>query len=391
MIERGQTPPPLEAAATLTPDFLGGEKVEEGIGLCLSGGGFRAMLFHLGAFIRLNELGLLPKIKRIASVSGGSIASGALAVAWNDLRFESSGVATNLVEIVGKPLLALARKRLDVRAIALGFLPFVHASRVASSVYDKLLFHGKTLQDLPEVPRFSFTATSLQTGVLWRFGRDYAADWRVGMWAKPDLPIALAVGASAAFPPYLSPAYIDVPAGAISAQSGADLHHESYTRRLWLTDGGVYDNLGLEPVWKRYRTIFVSDGGTVTPPSAAPRSSWLSQALRVTDIALQQGINMRRRVLFGLERSGERYIVYWGIGEPVDSYGVDNLLNFSSTETNLVAEVPTRLTRYSAEIRTRILRAGYAHADAALRASGIDMPVRSAVSFEHIPSVDNQS
>ena len=32
-----------------------------GIGLCLSGGGYRAMLFHVGAIWRLNELGLLRK------------------------------------------------------------------------------------------------------------------------------------------------------------------------------------------------------------------------------------------------------------------------------------------------------------------------------------------
>lgn len=55
---------PIEAAAAITPDFLGGQKLEDGIGLCLSGGGFRAMLFHLGAFIRLNELGLLRKLDR---------------------------------------------------------------------------------------------------------------------------------------------------------------------------------------------------------------------------------------------------------------------------------------------------------------------------------------
>ena len=78
----------IEAAAAVTPDFLGGQKLEDGIGLCLSGGGFRAMLFHLGAFIRLNELGLLRKLDRIASVSGGSIAAGGLAVAWNGLNFD---------------------------------------------------------------------------------------------------------------------------------------------------------------------------------------------------------------------------------------------------------------------------------------------------------------
>src|ERR1700727_2751182 len=89
-----------EVAAAVAADFLGGQKLEDGIGLCLSGGGFRAMLFHLGAFIRLNEMGLLSKLDRVASVSGGSIAAGALAVAWNDLNFDDVGVETNLSELV---------------------------------------------------------------------------------------------------------------------------------------------------------------------------------------------------------------------------------------------------------------------------------------------------
>ena len=45
-------------------------KPEEGIALCLSGGGYRAMLFHLGALWRLNEFGYLPKLARISSVFG---------------------------------------------------------------------------------------------------------------------------------------------------------------------------------------------------------------------------------------------------------------------------------------------------------------------------------
>src|SRR3712207_1443974 len=62
-----------------------GGKLEPGIGLAMSGGGFRAMLFHAGALMRLNELGLLSKIERISSVSGGSIAAGHLAVVWRAL------------------------------------------------------------------------------------------------------------------------------------------------------------------------------------------------------------------------------------------------------------------------------------------------------------------
>jgi len=56
---------------------------QEGIALCLSGGGYRAMLFHVGALIRLNELAYLPKLARISSVSGGSITAGMLGLKWN--------------------------------------------------------------------------------------------------------------------------------------------------------------------------------------------------------------------------------------------------------------------------------------------------------------------
>jgi predicted acylesterase/phospholipase RssA len=89
----GGTAVSVEAiAAAETMDFLGGQKLEEGIGLCLSGGGFRAMLFHLGAFIRMNELGLLANLDRVASVSGGSIAAGALAVAASVSRQDAAGL-----------------------------------------------------------------------------------------------------------------------------------------------------------------------------------------------------------------------------------------------------------------------------------------------------------
>lgn len=259
---KGADPRPAE-------DFLGARKLEPGIGLCLSGGGFRAMLFHVGALTRLNEAGILPKLDRVASVSGGSVAAGALAVGWARLRFDENGVATNLREEVSQPLLALAQKWVDAPAIVAGLLPFVTAAGVAARVYDRALFKGATLQDLPDRPRFTFTATSLQTGALWRFAKEYAAEYHVGQWPKPELKVADVVAASAAFPPYMSPAYVRVPPGAIEMQEGADLHEEGFKGRLRLTDGGVYDNLGLEPIWKRYETILVSDGGG---PCRATRS-----------------------------------------------------------------------------------------------------------------------
>lgn len=62
--------------AAYTPEAM---HRRSGLALCLSGGGFRAALFHLGALRRLNELGLLSKIDTISTVSGGSIVAAHLA------------------------------------------------------------------------------------------------------------------------------------------------------------------------------------------------------------------------------------------------------------------------------------------------------------------------
>ncbi len=61
-----------------------------GIGLCLSGGGYRAAAFHLGALRRLNEAGVLTRLKVISSISGGSIISAFLARHIRSLRVEGS-------------------------------------------------------------------------------------------------------------------------------------------------------------------------------------------------------------------------------------------------------------------------------------------------------------
>ena len=49
------------------------------MGLCLSGGGYRAALFHLGALRRLDELGVLGQVRTISAVSGGALIANLLA------------------------------------------------------------------------------------------------------------------------------------------------------------------------------------------------------------------------------------------------------------------------------------------------------------------------
>ncbi|MDX1582246.1 MAG: patatin-like phospholipase family protein, partial [Thermoanaerobaculia bacterium] len=70
------------------------ERLREGVALCLSGGGYRAMLFHLGVLWYLNEQRWLKRIARISSVSGGSITSACLGWRWNELCFDETNRST---------------------------------------------------------------------------------------------------------------------------------------------------------------------------------------------------------------------------------------------------------------------------------------------------------
>src|SRR4051794_13571976 len=83
--------------------------------LCLSGGGYRAMIFHVGVLWRLNEAGLLPKLSMVSSVSGGSITAGVLAMNWGQLEFDGSGVASpeSFQAAVVTPIREMAAQHID--------------------------------------------------------------------------------------------------------------------------------------------------------------------------------------------------------------------------------------------------------------------------------------
>jgi len=119
---------------------FGTEPVEEGIALALSGGGFRTTLFHLGSLWRLHELGYLPKLDRVSSVSGGSITAGVLELQWKDLNFANK-VATNFNEVIVSPLRDFCGKNIDAPAIGEGALPpWKSVSDAIQEEYDKHLF-----------------------------------------------------------------------------------------------------------------------------------------------------------------------------------------------------------------------------------------------------------
>jgi NTE family protein len=245
---------------------MANDALRPGIALALSGGGFRATLFHMGTLIRLNELGYLAQLDRISAVSGGSITAGMLACRWETLKSRGFAAA-ELDWLVTQPLRKFCARNIDARAIAEGTIsPWSSISEVLAREYDELFEHTR-LPELPEKPRTVFNTTNLQTGRDCRISKRYLADYRVGQIKDPDLSVATAVAASSAFPPVLSPCIIEVDPAKWERLDGADLFDDPrYKHTLTLTDGGAYDNIGLEPV-DEFETLFVSDAG-------APFASW---------------------------------------------------------------------------------------------------------------------
>jgi NTE family protein len=347
---------------------------ESGLALCLSGGGYRAMLFHLGAVWRLNDAGYLPRLNRISSVSGGSIAAGVLGLAWPKLAFDSDGVGQRFAQEVVAPIRRLAGTTIDIWAVLRGVFGPRRVCAYVIRSYQKHLFGSATLQDLPDSsgPRFVINATNLQSGGLWRFSRPYARDYLIGRISAPKILLAEAVAASSAFPPFLSPVVLRFDDSDYDRQSGKALQRPPYTTRVFLTDGGVYDNLGLETAWKRYTTILVSDGGGHLGPEQRPYSNWVLQSYRVLNVIDNQVRSLRKRQVIGSYQSdpaseNHRDGAYWGIRTDIADYQLPTALNCPLTQTTKLANVSTRLGCLSETLHKQLVNWGFAVCDAAMR------------------------
>ena len=116
----------LSSPVRLIPPDLTASGPRPGIALCLSGGGYRAMLFHIGCLWRLNEAGLLGTIKRISSVSGGSITAAVLGMNWRALGLSPQTPAAPLetfLNLLVKPIRKMASTTIDGEVHLLGYGP----------------------------------------------------------------------------------------------------------------------------------------------------------------------------------------------------------------------------------------------------------------------------
>jgi predicted acylesterase/phospholipase RssA len=224
------------------------------IGLALSGGGFRATLYHLGLARFLHDAGLLSKVTHITSVSGGSIFAAHLLLRWD--RY--NGSATDF-DAAASELLRFIR--MDVRNRIMRRFPLLVPVRgvrwalgrsnrkltrtgLLEYHYGKYLYGDTSLFELPERPVLHILATNLSEGCLCSFSRNGLLMMRrqsgsglrshrlqIGLATVP-----MAVAASSAFPGFFPPLVLTgTDVGAASGEFGRHAY----------TDGGVFDNLGV--------------------------------------------------------------------------------------------------------------------------------------------------
>jgi len=308
------------------------------------------------------------RLSRISSVSGGSITAGVLATAWGELDLQG-GVARRFREAVVDPILTFTKRKIDTPSIWKGLLtPGRSVAQVVAGQYRKHLFGDRGLQGLPDSPRFIFNATNLGTESNWRFQKPYSGDYKIGLLQKHDFPVATAVAASAAFPPVLSPVVLDLKPNAFEKVEGAYLYeHEELRRQVALADGGVYDNMGLEAIWKRCGTLLVSDAGGSPSMQFGPKPLWHNQLDRAYGLTIEQDRDLRRRVLYHDFIAQKARGAYWLISWPIEKFTVEGALKVDKTWSARLGSIRTRLDPFTDEEQRRLINWGYALTDAAVR------------------------
>lgn len=295
------------------------------IGLCLSGGGIRAVVFHLGVLARLAEDSLLEQVEAVSSVSGGSLCAG-LVFRANEYRWPDSGafkghVIPHIRRIVTEQGLQAS---LIARVLRMpGSLLKPRAADVSRLIQERWDIDAK-LEKLPARPAWYINATCYETGKNWRFNRETMGDFLYGKASAADMPISDAMAASAAFPVLIGPLLLDTSqrtwTDSQPVAHGRSTTHAQRHQQVHLWDGGVYDNFGMEALFKigqdkPYREgvdfLVVSDATGHLRSADFRRSIPLK---RLIDIAEDQIESVRSRAVIEEFRRHQHPGVYFQIG-----------------------------------------------------------------------------
>jgi predicted acylesterase/phospholipase RssA len=360
------------------------------LGLCLSGGGFRATIYHLGVIASLRDFGMLPALTTVTAVSGGSVLAAHLATEWdryNGSDEEFASAADELLTVVTRDLRGRIVRRwlIGTLLIVPRLLGFLSLHRL---MIDELVrLYGKsTIQALAarnDKPNFHILATSITTGQLCKFtDSSFSIVPDLGdeiSTSCSEVPLSVAVAASAAFPPMFPP----VPISASTLNT--DQIHFPYTH--YLTDGGIYDNLGLHELWRlsdpnRCEALIVSDAGANFDWSIGKKYRELvSRNIRSTDILMDRVSKLVPSQLIGRGTP----LIHIFVGKELAP--ADCIWHQSPETQKAVRNTRTDLDKFSPKEIIAIARHGYSVAVAALLQSDL-VDKQPATSWARIDGSD---
>jgi len=249
------------------------------------------------------------------------------------------------------------------------------------------------MKNLPETPRWIVNATSYETGKNWRFTRHRMGDYEFGYVSNPPVPIADAIAASAGFPLLIG--FLSLDTADYSwwrfedGSTSVTRPHNPKRRRVHLWDGGVYDNLGVEALFKvgkglrqGYNFLVVSDASTAL--DIGKRYRIVQQARRLLSIAMDQVRSLRTRTIFdhfGRDpRSGVYLLMAKTVREALSEARVpEDVIErvvsgcMPDEEARVAARFSTTLQKMSEREFDLIYRHGWEVADCNLRAHRPDL------------------
>jgi NTE family protein len=255
------------------------EAVSPWIGLALSGGGIRAAVFHLGVLRRLASEHLLESVSVVSTVSGGSLITAAV-MSSAGMKWPTSDEYLGSIypkfrrRVTAGDLLSL--KSIGWAGLAEFNLRLVRSrASVLATMLERVWGVAGRLADMPDSPQWLINTTCIDTGKNWRFSKQEMGDWTFGRHYAPDVPVAVAVAASAAVPYAIGAMPLSLPAAGwweTDPATGKQTRTKAPAKarvRLW--DGGAYDNMGLEALSKPGRGLRFPDLQRRLRPAAAAR------------------------------------------------------------------------------------------------------------------------
>lgn len=276
---------------------------QDGLNIGFSGGGLRASYYCLGGYRRLVELGLDHKVQGITSVSGGSITAGAVMKALADGPFTD---VNDFDDRVTKPMrdvgMVNIRRKLFWKLLRRPhklWAPRLNLSTMFPDLLKKEIYGNIKMNELPHAPLWNCNAACLNTMKGFYFNAFSMEGEKIGRSKNIDnISVAFAVAVSAAYPMIFAPVRLSTKGLAFIDTDGTSSYPDALPEHLYLTDGGVFDNLGTNSILQEegdFITMDASDRNRIWPPGY--KSTFPTRTLRILNISMSEMIYLRREIL----------------------------------------------------------------------------------------------